>query len=159
MISLVKQGLWALLLVICIGLASCVPPSQRAEEEQDPHFLEGKNRINTMDYDGAMQSFERALQANPKSAAAHFELALLYDQKKAEPATAIYHYNSYLQARPRGENAERAKTRIVACKQELARTVSLAPVTQNLQHEFDQVMEENRRLREEVQKWQAYYSR
>jgi LysM repeat protein len=150
---------WALLLN-CFALSGCLPSLQsQLDEEKDPHFLEGKGRVNSMDYDGAIQSFENALAANPKSASAHFELGWLYDQRKAEPATAIYHYARFVAAHASGEKADRARTRILACKQELARTVSLAPVTQNMQHEFDQLTEENRRLREEVERWRAYYLR
>jgi len=130
-----------------------------ADEEKEPHFLEGRSRVNSMDYEGAIQSFENALIANPKSASAHFELGWLYDQRKAEPATAIYHYGRFLDAKASGEKAERARRRILACKQELARTVALAPVAQNLQHEFDQLTEENRRLREENERWRAYFLR
>ncbi len=160
MMSSAKCFVAAGLLLACLGFGGCVPPNQSAaDEEKEPHFLEGRSRVNSMDYDGAIQSFENALIANPKSASAHFELGWLYDQRKGEPATAIYHYGRFLDAHATGEKAERARTRIVACKQELARTVSLAPVAQNLQHEFDQLTEENRRLREENERWRAYFVR
>jgi LysM repeat protein len=148
------------MLLGCLGLSGCVPSSEMAaDEEKEPHFLEGRSRVNSMDYDGAIQSFENALIANPKSASAHFELGWLYDQRKNEPATAIYHYGRFLDAHTSGEKADRARTRIVACKQELARTVALAPVSQSLQKEFDQLTEENRRLREENERWRAYFLR
>jgi|SRR5215831_4544408 len=148
------------LLIGCLALTGCLPSSQRmVDEEKEPHFLEGKRRVNAMDFGGAIDSFERALQANPHSAAAHFELGVLYDQRKAEPATAIYHYNRFVDAHESGEKAQRARERILACKQELARTVSLAPVTQGLQRDFDQLMEENRRLKQQVQNWEAYFQR
>src|SRR5690349_16343543 len=127
------------LLIGCMALSGCLPSPQRmVDEEKEPHFLEGKRRVNAMDFAGAVDAFERALQANPHSAAAHFELGVLYDQRKAEPATAIYHYNRFLDAHDSGEKAQRARERIVACKQELARTVSLAPVSQSMQRDFDQ---------------------
>ena len=146
-----------LLAIGCVGLSGCFPTSSsQGDEEKEPHFLEGKSRLQAMDYAGAIESFERALEANPRSAAAHFELGWLYDQRESEPATAIYHYQSYLKLHPEGEQAERAKSRISACKQELARTIALAPVTQGLQHDFDQLTEENRRLKEEVERWRAF---
>jgi LysM repeat protein len=155
-----KLLLPGLMLLACLSLNGCVPSSEMAaDEEKEPHFLEGRNRVNSMDYDGAIQSFENALIANPKSASAHFELGWLYDQRKNEPATAIYHYGRFLEAQTSGERADRARTRIVACKQELARTVALAPVSQSLQKEFDQLTEENRRLREENERWRANFLR
>src|SRR6478609_4267562 len=144
----------AVSIIAAVLLCGCGGSSQSvADEEKEPHFLEGRSRVNSLDYDGAIQSFENALTANPKSASAHFELGWLYDQRKNEPATAIYHYGRFLEAHASGEKAERARTRIVACKQELARTVTLAPVSQSMQKEFDQLTEENRRLREENERW------
>src|SRR5436190_12905910 len=136
----------ALLLLACFGLGGCVSNQVATDEEKEPHFLEGRARVNSMDYDGAIQSFENALMANPKSASAHFELGWLYDERKNEPATAIYHYGRFLEVNSAGEKADRARKRIVACKQELAKTVSLAPIAQSMQKEFDQLTEENRRL-------------
>src|SRR5215472_18882646 len=91
------------MLLLCLALGGCMPSAQVADEEKEPHFLEGRSRVNSMDYDGAIQSFENALIANPKSASAHFELGWLYDQRKNEPATAIYHYGRFLEAHASGE--------------------------------------------------------
>ncbi len=148
------------LLLTCVVLSGCLPPTHSAsDEEKEPHFLAGKSRVSSMDFTGAIECFEKALELNPQSAAAHFELGWLFDQKEADPAAAIYHYERYLKLRPNAENAEMVKTRILAGKQELARTVSLGPVTQTMQREFEQLAEENKRLREESEKWRAYVSR
>ncbi|HSU53895.1 MAG TPA: LysM peptidoglycan-binding domain-containing protein [Candidatus Dormibacteraeota bacterium] len=146
------------LLLALLALPGCLPTSStQVDEEKEPHFLEGKSRINSMDFAGAVESFERALEANPRSASAHFELGWLCDQHDSDPAAAIYHYARYLKLHPDGEKADRAKSRINACKQELARTVALGPIAQNLQRDFDQVADENKRLKDELEKWQAYY--
>jgi LysM repeat protein len=134
-------------------LSACVPSApNQAEEEKEPHFLAGKSRVSAMDYKGGIECYEKALEANPQSASAHFELGWLFDQKESDPAAAIYHYSQYLKLRPGAENEEMVKTRIVACKQEIARTVSLGPVTQGLEREFAQLSEENKRLKEELEK-------
>src|ERR1043165_6968626 len=112
-----KRAAWCAALLGCLALAGCLPPNESAtDEEKEPHFLEGRARVNGMDYDGAIQSFENALIANPRSASAHFELGWLYDQRKGEPATAIYHYGRFLETHDSGEKADRARKRIVACK-------------------------------------------
>src|SRR4051812_36229631 len=140
-----------LLLFSCFAMSGCFPAGHsQLEEEKEPHFLEGKTRVNAMDYKGAIESFEKSLEANPGSASAHFELGWLCDQKESDPASAIYHYNHYLKIRPHADNAEIIKTHIQACKQELARGVSLGPVTQVLQNEFEKLKEENQRLRAET---------
>ena len=53
-----------------------------------------------MDFDGAVAAFENALLSNPKSAAAHLELGLLYEENKSNYAAAIYHYEKHLELGP-----------------------------------------------------------
>jgi len=143
--------------LVGILLGGCFPSAQsRLDEEKEPHFLAGKARWSALDYQGATEAFEKALDANPNSAAAHFELACLCEQNLADPAGAIYHYEHYLKLRPKAENGEIVQTHIVGCKQELARTVSLGPVTAGMQSEMDKLREQNQRLREEADTWRAY---
>jgi LysM repeat protein len=146
--------LWATLLAVGTG---CVPgPAGVMEEQKEPHYRAGKARVNSMDYAGAVEAFQRALEVNPRSASAHFELGWLYDVKVPDPAAAIYHYERYLQLRPKAENADIVRQRILACKQELARAVLPLPITPGLQREFEQLADENRRLKHELARWQAY---
>lgn len=159
----VKQLFSLALLAGLLAMTGCYLSGESSvDEEKEPHFLEGKARVNSLDYAGAIESFEKALEVNPKSASAHFELGCLCDQREADPAAAVYHYEHYLKLRPNGENCERARTRIVACKQELARAVSLGPVTQNLQRDFEQLTEQNKKLtednktlRDELERWKT----
>jgi tetratricopeptide (TPR) repeat protein len=156
----VKVLYGCLLLCGALALGGCTwSGSASLDEEKEPHFLEGKSRVNMLDYAGALESFEQALEVNPKSAAAHFEIGCLCDQREADPAAAIYHYGRYLKLRPRGEKAERARERIGACQQQLASMVSVGPVTQTLQRDQEalternkQLTEENRMLRDRVEK-------
>jgi len=149
-----------------LALGGCLPSSPNgADEEKEPHFLQGKNLVGAMDYAGAVECFEKALEANPKSAAAHFELALLYYQKQADPAAAIYHCQEYLKLRPAAPNSETVTQVVMNCKQELARTVSLGPVTEKQQQamgkladENKQLTDENKALKEELNKWRGYYA-
>jgi LysM repeat protein len=146
----------ALLSMICCS--GCLPTAQSPlDEQKESHFLEGKSLANALDFTGAIEAFDKALEVNPHSASAHFELAWIYDQKAADPAAAIYHYDRYLKYRPAADNAETIKTRIVACKQELARTVSLGPVTQTMQKELEQLNEQNKKLKEDIEKMRPYY--
>jgi LysM repeat protein len=105
-----------------------------------------------MDYRGAIECFDEALVANPHSASAHFELGWLYEQKDVDPAAAIYHYDRYLKLRPNAADAETVKQRIFGLKQVLAQAVLPMPSTPGIQREMEQMMEENRRLRDEVEK-------
>jgi tetratricopeptide (TPR) repeat protein len=139
-----------LAVLLCASLNGCIPSSQsRIEEEKEPHFLAGKNCINSMDYRGAIEEFEKALEVNPHSASAHFQLGWLFEEKEPDPAAAIYHYQQSLRLRPNSENAEWIKQRIMNCKQDLAKTVLPLPITPGMQRQFEQLADENKRLREE----------
>jgi len=159
--SLVRS---AFVLLAGLALSGCLPgPQSQSDEEREPHFLAGKTRVSSLDYKGALDSFEKALEVNPQSASAHFELACLFDRKESDPAAAIYHYEHYLKLRPAAENSEIVNQRILACKQELARSVVLGPVTEKVQKEVDQLAQENKRLTDEnkrlhddLDRWSAY---
>ena len=80
-------GLAALALALAGG--GCLPSgSNPLEEQREPHFLAGKSRVNSMDYEGAAEAFEKALEVNPRSAAAHFELGLLCENNRQDFAAA-----------------------------------------------------------------------
>ena len=101
-----------------IALSGCTPPDQsREDEKKEPHFVLGQNRVNAMDYQGAIEAFEKSLEANPHSATAHYELGWLYDEKEPDPVSAIYHYRQYLMLCPKADNAEVITQRIYTCKQ------------------------------------------
>ncbi len=125
------------------------------DEQKDPYYLTGKNRVMSKDYQGATEAFEKALEANPRSAAAHFELGVLYEKNSTNSARAIYHFEEYLRLRPNTDLADPVKQQILACKQELARTVSLGPVTQAVQRDLDRFMRENVSLRSQVEDLQS----
>jgi LysM repeat protein len=151
------RGVLAVLLGL--SLCGCMPSSQSlTDEEKEPHFLAGKSSINTMDYKGAIEEFEKALKVNPESGAAHFEIACLYVQKEPDPAAAIYHFEQYLKLRPDAANAETVRQLILTCKQDLAKTVLPLPITPGMQHQFEQLADDNRRLREENEKWKTYFA-
>jgi tetratricopeptide (TPR) repeat protein len=152
-----------LVLGVCVlaagaALNGCSPSGlSRADEEKEPHFVLGKGRVNAMDYQGAIEAFEQSLEANPHSAAAHFELGWLYDEKASDPAAAIYHYGQYLKFRPNADNAEVIRQRIYRCKQQLAADVLPLPSTPAAQQQLEKLAEQNRQLQDEVNKWRAYY--
>src|SRR5947208_3003657 len=119
---------------LAVWMSGCGPVSDGpTDEEKDPHFLSGKSRLSSMDYDGAIAAFENALISNPKSASAHFELALLYEEKKTDYAAAIYHFERHLELRPESNMAETVKQHVLACKLELAKTVPFALVNRQVQ--------------------------
>jgi LysM repeat protein len=155
----------ALAVLLGAALGGCAPGQGRTDEEKEPHFVLGQSKVNAMDYSGAIEAFEESLEANPQSAAAHFELGWLYEEKAADPAAAIYHYERYLKLNPDAGNAALIKQRIDACKRQLATDMLGLPSTSAAQQQLEKLVEENRelqqqvdRLQETVKQWNAYYA-
>ena len=138
----------ASLLLASLVLSSCLPSAPR-DDEKEPYFLAGKSRVNTRDFNGAIESFEKAVEVNPRS----------YDQKDPNPAAAIYHYERFLKLSPNSGKDELVKTHILACKQQLAQTVSLGPVTASLQRELEKLLVENKGLHDQVEGLRAEVAR
>jgi LysM repeat protein len=155
---------------VCVGvaLAGCSPSGQsQLDEEKEPHFVLGRSHVNAMDYEGAIEAFEESLEVNPRSSAAHYQLACLFDTntKVSDPAAAIYHYQEYLKLDPNASNADVIKGRIEVCKQQLAANVLLLPSTTAAQKQLEDLAEKNRQLQLQVDKlnemlkqWNAWYA-
>lgn len=146
---------WFFCAALGVALGGCMPSAQGPSDEQkEPYFLTGKARENTLDFKGAIEAFEKALEANPQNGSAHFELGLRYE-KEADYSAAIYHFERYLKLRPDSDHSQIVKDRITQNKMELSKTAAFAPVTQNLQREFEKLAEEIKQLRAENEKLRA----
>lgn len=137
------------LALLSLGLCGCFTSGDSAQdEERNPYFLAGKERVAARDYKGAIEAFEKALEVNPRSALAHYELGVLYEQRENDYPAAIHHYNKVLKLRPDGSYpAENAKLRIPGCKNEMVKLDTLTTINPAALLELE-------RLREENQKWQ-----
>ncbi len=156
------SALWRSLVAVllCCLWVGCQPEGESAlDEQKNPHYLEGRSRQNNLDYPGAVAAFEKALEANPRSASAHFELGLIYFQNLGDYAAAIYHFERFLRLRPNAEHADQVRQFITVSKQELAKTVSLGPVTQQMQRELDRLTAENAVLHQQIENLQAQLSK
>src|SRR5437773_1287695 len=149
--------LWpkVVLILTMAALWGCESPRAGDRDEQkNPHFLEGKERAKARDYKGAIEAFQRALESNPNSALAHFELGMLYekhdDQNEWRYVLALYHYYRAYELRPNAYPSDNAKLRIQACRQELAKSESLAPLYPSMQRELEKLREENSQLRRQL---------
>jgi LysM repeat protein len=126
-----------LLFVFCCIFSGCLPNSETpADEEKDPNFIEGRTHENMMDWKGAVEAFDRAVQANPRNAAAHFELGVLYQDRLNDPLAAAYHFQKHLQLRPKSDYAEAIKPRLVACKMDIAKTVTFGVVNEQVHRDL-----------------------
>lgn len=155
-----RQGCFAVLLPVLWIAAGCGPMAESSVDEQrEAHFLNGKARAQALDFPGAIEAYEKAIEVNPRNASAHFELGYLYEEKAADHAAAIYHYNRFLKLNGDSAHAQTIQQRIMLCKQELARTVTLAPVTQSVQRDIEKLAAENLQLKKQVEQLQDTLAR
>ncbi len=150
----------AVCILLCLGMSGCYSGGDgQAQEQREPHFLMGQKLARQMDYQGAIDAYEKALQVNPRSASAHFELALLCEDKVGDPAAAIYHYQQFLKLCSGFDNKiDAVEQHIVSCKVELAKSVaSLAPLSPSGQTNMERILLENRDLKVQIARWQEYY--
>jgi len=132
-----------LLFVFCCFLSGCLPNSDApVDDEKDPNFIEGRTHENMMDWKGAVEAFDRAIQANPRNAAAHFELGFLYQDRLNDPLAAAYHFQKHLQLRPNSDRLEAIKPRLVACKMDIAKTVTFGVVNEQVHRDLAKLTEE-----------------
>ena len=128
------------LLVFAALTTGCWPPGASPQDEvKDPYYLVGMNRVTGKDPQGAMEAFRHALENNPNSSAAHFQLAVLKEQHEKNFPAAIYHYERCITDNLSPQRADMIRQRISLCTQELIKKSGnfLTPPTQ--QAEIDEL--------------------
>jgi LysM repeat protein len=134
-------------------LLGCAPAaSSLADEEKEPHVVRAMQREAALDYSGAIESYQRALEVNPRSSIAHFRLAFLYVRQNNDPAAAIYHFQQFLKLRPTSEHATVIRQHIAGCKQELAKEFALGPLGDDVKVQLDELIQQTQQLKEDNQK-------
>lgn len=120
------------------------------DDEKDPNFIDGRNYQHALNYKGAIEAFERAVQSNPKNAAAHFELGLLYEERENDFTSAIYHYEKHLKHRPNSSYKLAVSDRIQRCKLELAKSVSFGVINADVHRDMQKFTNEIATLKSNV---------
>jgi len=131
--------LCCLLLGAC-WLSGCLPLPDQESEEKNPLILDARAKKAAYNFQGAVASLEKALEANPRLALAHWELGLILCKDLSDPAGAIYHFNRLLKLRPEWRHAETARQRIRDCQVEIAKSVPLGPQLPAFQQQFDRMV-------------------
>jgi LysM repeat protein len=147
-------------ILLALVASGCFPSGDSPlDEQKEPHFITGKNIATQMDYQGAIDSFEKALEVNPRSASAHFELAWLYENKAQtpDPAAAVYHYDRFLKLSPKSDKADLVRAHMNSCKLDLAKTVSSSFTSwpASAQHDMENLMLENKNLKAQLAQYQT----
>jgi len=154
MLSRVLRGGWAVLFCLC--WCGCPRPAEnQTDEQKNRHYVAAREKLVALDYKGAIESFERAVEDNPRSALAHFELGVLFETRENDFAAALYHYNKALKLRPNAYPADNVRQRIPACKQELVKADALGTMQPAALREAERLRDENQTLRKQILALQA----
>jgi Flp pilus assembly protein TadD len=61
----------------------------------------------------AIREFEKAVQLKPDDADAHYNLAILYDEKLRDNDKALEHYRAYLKIAPNSKDSQKVSKWII----------------------------------------------
>lgn len=150
MLSRVLRGGWAVLFCLCWCGCPRPPENQSSDEQRNRHYVAAREKLAALDYKGAIESFERAVEDNPRSALAHFELGVLYETRENDFAAAIYHYKKALKLRPNAYPADNIKQRLPGCQQELVKADALGTTQPAALREAERLRDENQALRKQI---------
>lgn len=132
-----------------LALAACQQVDKKllAEDQTNPQFQAATKALGDRNFAGAAEAYEKALDANPQNATAHYELGQLYGDRLGNPIRAMYHYQVYLELRPAAENHATVEQLLTAQKTAFAATVTGAPPPSD---ELAQLQQQNTDLRQKL---------
>lgn len=145
MSELLAQGRSLWLVWLALLLAGCSPIVNSSREEDQPLILEAMARKDASPRDAA-RLLEKALEANPRLARAHWELGLICLNNISNYAAAVYHFQKVLEIRPDWPHASTAKQLINNAKIELVKEGVEAPTLPSFQHQMDLLVEQLHQL-------------
>jgi TolA-binding protein len=70
------------------------------------HYNLGVSYAQSKLYDDAVDAYEKSLTFNPNNPDAHYNLAVLYENMKDDPGSAVMHYKKYLELKPDADDKE-----------------------------------------------------
>lgn len=93
-----------------LGLALCLVGCNRwSDARYHSGLAEAEKRINASDLEGAVRVYESLLDGSPKTAEAHYRLAVLYSDRLKNPLAAQHHFLRYLTIAPDGPFVKEAR--------------------------------------------------
>lgn len=140
----------AAVLLAALSFAGCDQLFQKSSKDD---FAAGDRKVAAGDFRGAISEYEAALDGTPKTAEAHYKLALLYDSKLNSPRDAIHHLGRYLELAPQGGHIKDARAMTKQNEERLALTQGKGNfVTQG---EAVRLKSENLRLQQTIAKMRS----
>jgi tetratricopeptide (TPR) repeat protein len=130
-------------------------PISDAEAEQEANYQRARRLCEQQDFSGAAEFYNKALLTNPEFANAHLELGLLYENRLADPISAVYHYRRFLELRPDSDKKQLVEDFIERAKLSLAAKLPQSPIVDpseltRLENEKTALLQENAALRMRV---------
>jgi tetratricopeptide (TPR) repeat protein len=142
---------------VLMFLAACehAGPVSDAEAEREVNYQRAKRLCEQQDFRGAAEFYNQALLVNPEFANAHLELGLVYENRLADPISAIYHYRRFLELRPDSDKKQLVEDFIERAKLSLAAKLPQSPIVDpseltRLENEKTALLQENAALRTRV---------
>jgi tetratricopeptide (TPR) repeat protein len=94
------------LVLVAASLAGC---DRLFDQKGDEALNMAQEKEKEGDYQAAIRWYEASLDGTPKTAEAHYSMALIYDDQLSDPVQALAQYQRYLQLVPTGEHASDAQ--------------------------------------------------
>jgi LysM repeat protein len=141
-----KRTLVALLLPLIFILGGCDRLNLRNDSKKQLQL--GADRLAARDFRGAVAAYEESLDGTPKTAEAHFRLALIYYDHLQDPVGAIHHFRRYLEVAGDGPFAKQARANIT--RAELTLSAGLSGGTLVSRGEATRIRSENLQLKQQL---------
>jgi len=119
-----------LVLAASLALVGCNVPNKietQYDDSRNPYYKQAQQDLDNNNPDAAIADYDAALAANSKLAGAHYELGIIYSDKKADPIGAIFHFKRYLELAPTSDKAEQVKALIDKQGQTFAASLPNSP--------------------------------
>lgn len=145
MCAMWRRRSWLLAGALAGLLAGCSPWLDAPREDDHPLINEAVAR-KAISPREASRLLEKALEANPKLARAHWELALINLNNTSNYAAAVYHFQKVLALRPDWPHANTATQLISQAKLELVKEGIEPPTLPSAQRQIDRYVGEIHRL-------------
>jgi LysM repeat protein len=136
----------ALAVLLLAGLLSACSPWLDSPREDDHPLINEAVARKALSPREAERLLEKALEANPRLARAHWELALIRLNQTSNYAAAVYHFQKVLELRPDWPHANTARQLITQAKLELVKDGIELPTLPTVQRQIDRYVAEIHRL-------------
>ena len=111
-------------------LVGCDVPNKaelQYDDSRNPNYKQAQQDLDNNNPDAAINDYENALAANPKLAGAHYELGIIYADKKNDSVGAIFHFRRFLELAPTSDKADQVKALIDKQSQAFAASLPNSP--------------------------------